>query len=109
VEDVHVIGAALAWVGATGARAGWPDAVLQRLAALLALARTLAGEPPSRPEVHVALAGLLDGVASVLEEAPWERVDAPIRDRWERDRALLRVAQTAREARRAKAWETLRR
>jgi hypothetical protein len=64
--------------------------------------RSLALSDPESPAVHVALGGVLDLFGRLLERAAplWERVDAPTRERWERDRPLLKVAGKARAQRR---------
>lgn len=110
IEDAHVHGAALGYLVGVGRRHGWPEATLERLAALITAAQALAAAPPDAPEVHLALAGLLGASEALIREAEplWERVEAGERARWARDLPLLTIAGRAREARRAKAWERLR-
>lgn len=106
IEDLHVHAALLAWLIAVGARAGWPQSLRERMTAALIAARALALEDPRRSEIHIALGGVLaQTAAAVAESEPhWTRVDAPTRERWERDRPLLSVAGKARAARLEKAW-----
>lgn len=104
VEDLHVHGALLGWLLQVGRRCGWDHAHLERLAAALAAAGLLADGDPSRPEVHIALAGLIADTAALIEIAEWYLVDDETRLRWERDRGLLQVAGKARVARREAAW-----
>jgi acyl-CoA dehydrogenase len=109
VEDVHVHGALLGYLVGVGRRYRWPAQVLERLSAALVCARSLAGELPSAPEVHIAVAGMLDETRRIVEETAglWELVSEGERARWARDRGLLEVAGKARAARRERAWETL--
>jgi acyl-CoA dehydrogenase len=94
LEDIHVTGAFLAWWASVGRRSGWPDAILERLLALMVAARTLALAPPLEPSVHLALGGLLSQVARVRDEASplWLRVEPRTRQRWLRDQKILEVA-----------------
>lgn len=110
IEDAHVHGAALGYLVGVGRRHGWPEATLERLAALIAGAQAIAATPPAAPEAHLALAGLLGASEALIREAAplWERAEAGERARWARDLPLLTIAGRAREARRAKAWERLR-
>jgi hypothetical protein len=56
--------------------------------------------------VHIAAGGLQAQVNSLLQDiAPlWDSVEEQARARWERDRALLKVAGGARAKRLEKAW-----
>lgn len=102
VEDVHVLTALAAWMAVrTGDREARED-LEAALAALDALSRV----DPSDPVGHLALAGVLRAVGPALERGG-EALDAGARAGWLRDRALLRVAGSAREARRQAAWERL--
>ncbi|MDQ3031933.1 MAG: acyl-CoA dehydrogenase family protein [Myxococcota bacterium] len=109
IEDLHVHAALLAWLSSIGARAPWPHAIRERALSMLVTARALSEGDPSAPEIHVALAGALASMRSlVLEIEPlWASVDEPTRTRWQRDRALLEIASKAREARRESAWRAL--
>jgi alkylation response protein AidB-like acyl-CoA dehydrogenase len=109
IEDLHVHGALLAWLTAVGERSRFAPPLLERLAALLAATRALALADATAPATHVALAGLLQTARALLAdlEPAWAQVDAPTRAQWERDRALLTVAERARTARTEAAWRTL--
>lgn len=107
VEDVHVHAALLAFLVASGARWGWDHGPLERGLALLAALRTIAAADPSAPENHLALAGAIDASGELvadLEAQGWPEED---RARWDRDRALFRVASKARAARTQKAWRVI--
>lgn len=127
IEDVHVHAALLGYLAGVARRSGFPARVIERLAALVVCARSIAALDPKAPEAHVALSGLLEqarGLVATLsgggeggggeggggEEAGpalWESAPPEERARWERDKSLLRVAERAREARRERAWQAL--
>jgi hypothetical protein len=107
VEDLHVHGALLGFLLGAAARYDWPRPLRARLLALVATTRALAAFDPSEPTTHVALAGLLDAVASLVGELDFSNVDADFRARWTRDRPLLGVAGSARAARLERAWQAL--
>lgn len=107
VEDVHVHAAVLAWLGATGVRAGWPKELLERALAQLVSLRALAGEDPSSPLTHLAVAGAIVESRRLFAdcEPHWVHCPPEQRERWTRDRPLLEVAERARAARTRRAWE----
>jgi hypothetical protein len=109
VEDLHVNAAILGYLISAAARNGWPDVLVQRLTASVATARALAELDPRRPETHVALAGLLDQVAGIVEtaEPSWSLASDAERERWYRDRVLTQVASKARQQRRERAFADL--
>ena len=109
IEDVHVHAALLGYLLGTAHRARWPLALRERLAAAIATVRAIAGDDPTRAEVHVALAGCIAEVRALLEatEAEWARAEPGVRARWERDRALFRVAEKARTLRLQAAWKKI--
>ncbi|MFY2557506.1 acyl-CoA dehydrogenase family protein [Corallococcus terminator] len=108
VEDCHVQLALLGWLLQLGRRSGWPDSTREELLSLAVMMRGLAQADPASAATHVALGGALAQVKrTVIESEPlWAQVDAPTRERWERDRKLLGVAGKVRakrlEAARAK-------
>lgn len=109
IEDLHVHAALLGYFVAAARRAGFPREHVERALALVVSARTLALGPPKAPELHVALAGLLDATAALLDISAehWALADSAERQRWERDQPLLSVASAARGARLARAWTAL--
>lgn len=109
VEDVHVHAAALAYLGATASRCGWPRPLREELAAALLAFAALAERDPSSPFTHVALGGALTQAGRLVEvcEAHWATAPEAARERWTRDRPLLQVAGKARQLRLARAWELL--
>ncbi len=107
VEDVHVHAAALAWLGATASRCGWPRPLREELAASLLAFQSLAQLDPSSRVTHVARGGARAQARRLVEacEAHWSTAPGDERARWERDRPLLEVAGKARQLRLARAWE----
>lgn len=104
VEDIHVHAAAVAYLIGAGRRAGREAAAIESLLASASALVALAEAPPLSPATHLALAGVIDGVA-VPDAAAWP--SEAERDRWLRDRRLLSVASTARAARLKRAREAL--
>ena len=109
IEDVHVHGALLGYLIGAARRHRWPTGVVERLSAATVGIRSLAAAPPSAPEVHVAVAGMLDEARRIVEDTSelWTSAGNGERGRWARDRALLDVAAKARAARRERAWEAI--
>ncbi len=101
VEDIYVVAAAAAHVVGLGHRARWPAMVIAEGIAVIGGLASLAERPALDPAVHLGLGGALTGFRAWLERTKpcWASVDAEVRQRWERDRAILGVAGKAREAR----------
>jgi hypothetical protein len=108
IEDLHVFSAILGYLFRVACLYGWPAGFIERTASLIACARALATEDPSSPATHIALGGLQAQLAALLESASphWGLVDETTRTGWERDRALLRVAENARAKRLETAWSS---
>ena len=112
VEDLHVNAAVVAYLVREARRLAWPVAWIERATAALHALRALAGEDASAPATHIALAGALAWSAELISECGqfWGEVEGdPARERWTRDRELLRVAGGARAQRTTRAWGRLRR
>jgi hypothetical protein len=110
VEDIHIHGGVLGYALGAARRFGFPQTVVERLAAAIVAARGLAALDPDAPETHVALAGALARDASLLDHADqhWEKAEEEERARWRRDRrGFGSVAGGLREARRQRAWQRL--
>lgn len=101
VEDCHVQLALLGWLLQLGRRSGWPDSVREELLSLAVMMRGVAQADPASAVTHVALGGALAQVKRALAqyEPLWAQVDAPTRERWERDKRLLDVAGKVRAKR----------
>ena len=110
IEDLHVHGALLGHLVGVARRFGWPEARVEALLASIVAVRALARLDPRAPEVHLALAGVLEASRAAVEACTpcWSLADEATRARWERDRPLLSVAARARDLRREAAWKALR-
>ena len=108
IEDLHVFAAIAGFLVRVACVYGWPADVIERTASLIACTRALAQEDPSSPATHIAVGGLHAQFAALLEGASphWGLVDEKTRACWERDRALLRVAENARAKRLETAWSS---
>ncbi len=106
IEDIHVLASALGYAVSAARRGRWPEEWIEgALSALLSL-REIGAADPTRPEVHIALAGALGLVTRLLAESEphWAKLGEDERARWLRDRPLLEVAGKARALRRQAAW-----
>lgn len=111
IEDIHVYASAVAYLLGLGRRTEAPPAVVAELAAILVTLESLREAAPLNPGVHIALHGVSQHLVRVFEDQAfsgiWDAAPAEERARWERDQKLLKVANTAREARFRKAAEQL--
>lgn len=111
IEDVHVLGAAIGYLIGVAHRCRAQGSLVAKLAAALTALDRLSSEPALDSGVHLALHGAYQLIGETTEsaelEAFWRSAPADERARWERDKALLRVASKAREARFQRACEQL--
>lgn len=107
VEDIHVYGSALAYLLGLAKRTKAPSDLLTELRAAIATLDGLREGPPLDPNIHVALHAVIQDAARLLStdsfSSVWDAAPEEERLRWERDRKLLQVANSAREARFQKA------
>lgn len=105
VEDLHVHAALLGYLLGVARRRGLAPELGERLLALIAATCGLGGADVTAPGTHLALAGLIELVTAQVEalERAWAEAPDDEWTRWQRDRTLLRVAGSARAARRDKA------
>ncbi len=109
VEDLHVYLALTAYLTRIARRYGWPQELFEDLLAAAATGVALARGDRSDPALHLALASHLRAIRALVQRAEpaWALADEPERKRWQRDRALFTIAETARAARTAAAWRAL--
>ena len=109
IEDLHVHVALLAYLVGVGRRNGWDSAFVERSVAVVLAGAALCREDAKSAAVHIATAGLLGQTLDLVAEAErlWDSADDPEFGRFLRDKALLKVAGKARQARRQRAWQTL--
>lgn len=107
VEDIHVFGAATAYLLGLASRSGAPADWKAELYSLLATLERLGSAPALDPSTHIALHGAARTLDRLLDcdaaTEVWTEAPADESYRWERDRKLFRVAQKARDARFQKA------
>ncbi|MDX1453106.1 MAG: acyl-CoA dehydrogenase family protein, partial [Oleiphilaceae bacterium] len=108
-EDIHVLGAVLAFRLGLGLRQAWSPALLEEHLALLGCLRQLAQLDYKAPMTHLQLAGVRHQLSHLIasSDATFEAADPAAYVRWQRDRSLLKVAMTAHEKRTEKAWQNL--
>jgi len=103
IEDIHVVGATLGYLLGLARRTRVSATLIAELSSDLVALERLRDGLPLDPRVHIALHGVYQRVTRLVGSEDFARVLACTpddeRDRWERDRALLRVASKAREAR----------
>ena len=111
IEDLHVVAATLGYVFGWVRRAGGPHGLLAELSAHLVTLAALREGAPLDPRIHVALHGCYERVVQTLRGSELMRAldgsSAAERERWERDKKLLSIASSAREARFASARKAL--
>jgi acyl-CoA dehydrogenase len=109
IEDLHVHGALAGYLIGLARRKRFPRELQGRLLVLALTTRALAAVDPKAATTHAALAGVLDLAQRIVGELEplWAASPDDEWTRWQRDRPLLRVAGTARAARRDRAWATL--
>jgi acyl-CoA dehydrogenase len=106
VEDAHVHCALLGYLVGVARRHDFARDLIERMLAAAAATRAIALADPKDPATHVTLAGAITLATTLVSEleSVWEDFEDDEWSRWQRDRALLRVAGAARAARRDAAW-----
>ena len=111
IEDIHVVGTTLGYLVGLARRTRASATLIAELSADLVALGRLRDESPLDPRVHIALHGVYQHVTRLTGSEDFARLldgaPADERGRWERDRALLRVASKAREARFERAKRVL--
>ncbi len=109
IEDIFVSAGFLGFCFRIAADHQWPREVFEKLTCLIASLHAIAHEDANAPETHIALSGFLKLERKVLQELDplWEKVSGEVRQRWNRDKALLQVAEKLRGVRLETAWKKL--
>jgi alkylation response protein AidB-like acyl-CoA dehydrogenase len=109
IEDAHVHCALLGYLTGVARRHDFARDLIERLLATAAATRALALADAKDPATHLALAGAITLAMTLVGELEslWEDFEDDEWARWQRDRALLRVASAPRAARRERAWVDL--
>lgn len=110
VEDIHVLASITAHLFARLLTRIAEHERIEKMLACIAGLSQLADRDPSATSTHLALAGVLsqlreslDGLDAALSSLPDPEVKSALR----RDLALMRVAESARQARREAAWRAI--
>jgi hypothetical protein len=107
VEDAHVMAAIVAYGVAVARDHAWSREWIEDAVSTLLSLREIGAADPSSAATHVALAGALRQVRTLVATADVAKLDAGMRACFERDRNLLRIAETVRAKRRETAWGVL--
>lgn len=109
IEDTHVLAATLGYIFSVARRGAWPRAVIEQTIGVLLALREIGAADPSRSETHIALSGVFQLARRIFAETDplWTSVTPEERERWERDKVLLEVAEKARALRIEAAWARL--
>ncbi len=106
IEDIHVSAAIIGYLFRIAGQYGWPQDSQEKCLSILSGFRFLSAEDPGNPAVHIALGGILQQFARLVDdiEPYWTNVEAVKRTAWIRDRKLLDIAREARSLRLKAAW-----
>jgi acyl-CoA dehydrogenase len=107
IEDLHVVAAMVGyWLG-VGFTHEWPHEVLEGLLANWLQCRTLSQYSPKDYGTHLALGGMLEQHAQLLQRlVPHiDRLPDDLRHICQRDMQLVKVAEKARSLRLLRAWQ----
>lgn len=109
VEDTFIALAVQACLLREARARGWPAAFREALVTQLYTLGHLAGEDPTLPVTHLALAGALDATHRLYDQADlhWRSEEDDAAQRWRRDRPLFKVASKPRALRAQRAWQAL--
>ncbi len=106
VEDLFVISAFLGYLFKLSRIYEWPKFVSAKAISLMVSARALCINDPAAAWVHIALGVLLEDIIKYFKELGpcWKITDENISAGWERDTAIMSIAQEARAKRIDRAW-----
>jgi hypothetical protein len=106
LEDLHVNGAILAYLFRVAMQFNWPRETGELILSLITTAAALSDCDPSLPPVHIVTAGLLAQTKQLIKdiEPLWNNTGHETRTAWERDNALMNIAEKARARRLHAAW-----
>ncbi|MCC6809149.1 MAG: acyl-CoA dehydrogenase family protein [Deltaproteobacteria bacterium] len=109
IEDVHVHAAVLGYVVQVGRRCGFQRTIIEDLLAVAEALVAIGARPAGDAATHLALAGTLRQMRSVLlsSAGEWAKAEDDVRGRWERDQGLFAIAEMVRAKRTERAWEAI--
>jgi acyl-CoA dehydrogenase len=115
IEDTHVVAAAVGYLQGAARTHGFEREVMAELVSTSLALIDVGARDPDAPLTHVILAGVLGGARRLMGslDGAWEkaaatgRSAADERQRWERDRPVLQIADGVRGKRTETAWGRL--
>lgn len=109
IEDLHVELALIGLMIRHTPPTHQNRAAIEKLFALMGSLKQLVDMPSLDEATHLLLAGHRHFLLSIVEqlESEWEQNSPAFYAQWQRDRKLLSIAQSARDARTEKAWSVL--
>lgn len=109
IEDIHVLASTVGYLLGAARANGWSRATILELTSVALALVDLGARDASSPLTHLLVAGLFGNTRRLVDDldAEWARSSEEERMRWERDRPLLGVAETARGKRTEAAWAAI--
>jgi len=113
IEDTYVLAATVGYLQGAARAHGFDREISAELVSTSLSLIDVGARDIEAPLTHVVLAGLFGGARRLMGslDGEWAKVSSQAgteeRERWERDRVLLSVAETAREKRTEAAWARL--
>lgn len=114
IEDTHVLAATVGYLQGAARTYGFERSVMAELVSTSLGVIDIGARDADAPLTHIVLAGLFSGASRLTDSlgGEWAKASsstagAEERERWERDRALLQVAEGARNKRTEAAWGRL--
>jgi acyl-CoA dehydrogenase len=108
IEDLHVSAAVLGYLYKNACQYDWDRSIRESILGRIISARCLALSRPDAPAVHIAMADALNQIKVLFErlEPLWETVGGKAKQAWDRDKALMSIADKARALRLKAAWNS---
>ncbi|MEA2746861.1 MAG: acyl-CoA dehydrogenase [Myxococcales bacterium] len=112
IEDTHVLAATVGYLQGAARTHGFGHEVMAELVSTSLSLIDVGARDPDAPLTHIVLAGVFEGTRRLTAslDGAWEKAGAAAaqeRARWERDRAILQVADVVRGKRTEAAWGRL--
>lgn len=106
IEDTHVLASAIGYLQGAARQYGFARELSAELVSVALSLVDVGARDASAPLTHIVLAGLFASVRRLFDalDGEWAKAPAEERERWERDRALLLIAEGARARRTEVAW-----
>ncbi len=107
VEDLHVSAAILGYLFKSACKYDWGRELLENILGCIASVRNLACCSPDSPEVHIVIHDALKRIRdlSARLDPCWEEAGRKAKEAWDRDKALMNIADKARALRLQAAWK----